>query len=411
MKAANRILIVYHFFYPDDVISARHFSDFAEELAKRNWDVTVLTSNRFCRAPFKKILIKRETWKGVKIIRTYRPPFNQANVYPRIINAIWLAVAWTFKIIFMKRFDVVVLGTDPQFLYYITPIIKLFKMKSKIAYWGYDLYPEAIIMEKIKILSYIFRYSKSLTKFCYKFIDLMIDIGPCMKKRLFGYKHNAEAATLVPWALSEPIGIPVIDIETRLKLFGNAKLGVLYSGTIGSAHEFESFLMLAREIRRRNASVAFCFAGRGNRYDHLKKSVNEEDTNISFTGFADESELERRLGSADIHMLSLREGWEGIVLPSKFFGSLASGRPVLYSGAEKSAIKEWIETYKVGFYLSKNNINQIADKLISFTNDKNKILKMQHNAFCTYNEHFSKRVVMDKWSILLKNLIIAKMKR
>lgn len=402
--AGNKILIVYHFFYPDDVASARHFSDLAEGLAKRNWDVTVLTSNRFCRHPSKKVLIKKETWKGVKIIRSHRPPFNQANVCLRIINSIWLAVTWTFKIIFMREFDMIVLGTDPQFLYYTVPIIKLFKRKSKIVHWMHDLYPEAIIRSKIRVLSNIFKHSKPLTKFCYRFINLMVDIGPCMKKRLGKYEHNAETATLVPWALSEPTEIPIVDIESRLKLFGNTKLGVLYSGTIGDAHEFELFLKLARKLKRRNASVAFCFAGRGNRYDHLKKSVNEGDTNISFTGFADESELERRLSSADIHMLSLREGWEGIAIPSKFFGSLASGRPVLYSGAEKSAIKEWIETYRIGFYLSKYNIDQIADKLIGFTDDKGKLLKMQHNSFYAYNKHFSKKVVMDKWDILLRNL-------
>jgi hypothetical protein len=42
-------LVIYHFFYPDDAVSARHFSDFAEELVKRGWKITVLTSIRYCR--------------------------------------------------------------------------------------------------------------------------------------------------------------------------------------------------------------------------------------------------------------------------------------------------------------------------------------------------------------------------
>ncbi|NLE89793.1 MAG: glycosyltransferase family 4 protein, partial [Dehalococcoidales bacterium] len=51
MPAMNQrsILILYHFYPPDDVISARHFSDLAEGLANRGWDVTVYTSNRYCR--------------------------------------------------------------------------------------------------------------------------------------------------------------------------------------------------------------------------------------------------------------------------------------------------------------------------------------------------------------------------
>jgi colanic acid biosynthesis glycosyl transferase WcaI len=49
MDKKKHALIFYHYFYPDDVISARHFADFAEELFKRGWHVSVLTSNRGCR--------------------------------------------------------------------------------------------------------------------------------------------------------------------------------------------------------------------------------------------------------------------------------------------------------------------------------------------------------------------------
>lgn len=53
------VLLAYHFYAPDDVVSAVHYTQFAEELAKRDWDVTVLTSNRYCRYPEKKIALKR----------------------------------------------------------------------------------------------------------------------------------------------------------------------------------------------------------------------------------------------------------------------------------------------------------------------------------------------------------------
>ncbi|MCX5907574.1 MAG: hypothetical protein NTY64_10405, partial [Deltaproteobacteria bacterium] len=59
--------ILYHFFHPDDVVSARHFSEFAEELAKRGWSVTVLTSNRYCRYRGRKISLPEEEWKGIRI--------------------------------------------------------------------------------------------------------------------------------------------------------------------------------------------------------------------------------------------------------------------------------------------------------------------------------------------------------
>ena len=84
--------------------------------------------------------------------------------------------------------------------------------------------------------------------------------------------------------------------------------------------------------------------------------VGEEDSNVSFAGFADESQLAKRLSAGDIHMISLRSGWEGVVVPSKFFGSLAAGRPLLYTGTPNSAIKTWIDQYRVGYVVNNGNI-------------------------------------------------------
>jgi colanic acid biosynthesis glycosyl transferase WcaI len=84
-SATPSAIILYHFFYPDDVVSARHFSDFAEELANRDWEVTVLTSNRYCRSRERKIAVKEEVWKGIRVIRISRPGWQQANDILRII--------------------------------------------------------------------------------------------------------------------------------------------------------------------------------------------------------------------------------------------------------------------------------------------------------------------------------------
>ena len=43
-----RIAILYHYMYPDDVISACHFDGLAASLARSGWDVEALPCNRGC---------------------------------------------------------------------------------------------------------------------------------------------------------------------------------------------------------------------------------------------------------------------------------------------------------------------------------------------------------------------------
>lgn len=399
----GNVLIIYHFFYPDDVVSARHISDLAEGLARRNWRVTALTSNRFCRSPEVKINESDEIWKNIHIHRVSRPAFRQSSNLGRLLNSCWLMVKWLTFIARHPAYDAVILGTDPQFGYLMLPFIRLFKRRSKLFCWGFDLYPECIIANEMGVVSKLAGLIRPLTGFCYRFVDGMADIGPCMRRRLDGYNHSASRATLVPWALTEPAEPLKPDPETRRELFGDAKLTLLYSGTIGKAHEFESFIVLARELRRRGANVKFCFAGRGNRYEELRAMISDADDNITFAGFADESQLNKRLSAGDIHMISLRAGWEGVVVPSKFFGSLAAGRPLLYTGTPESSIKTWIDKYQLGFFVDQSNIQEIANELCALADDPSRLADKQTNAFECYHRYFAKEKVVDDWDSFLKN--------
>jgi colanic acid biosynthesis glycosyl transferase WcaI len=400
-----KVLVIYQFFYPDDVVSSRHFSDLAEGLVKKGWDVSALTSNRICRDPKARIIKINELWRGIKIHRTTRPAFAQSSNLGRLLNSFWLISKWLVYLAKRPAFDAVILGTDPQFGYLMFPLLRFLQPKTKFIYWGFDLYPEAIIADGGNLISLIARAIRPITKKCYSKVDGMVDIGPCMRHILEKYEHHAECITLVPWALAEPTAPLKPNSMERKNLFGNAKLALLYSGTIGKAHEFECIIMLARELRRRNASVAFCFAGRGNMYNHLRSSVSDEDSNISFSDFASENQLEKRLSSGDIHILSLRPNWDGVVVPSKFFGSLAAGRPVVFEGSSDSSIRMWIEKYHLGYCLEKSNINEVADKLCALIEDPYLLQKMQQTSFICYHKYFSRMCGIEGWHSFLKSII------
>jgi colanic acid biosynthesis glycosyl transferase WcaI len=407
MKLKPLVFILYHFFHPDDVVSARHFSQFAEELVKRNWQVTALTSNRYCRYQKKKIIERSELWQGVKIIRCKRPGWNQANRYFRLANSLWMLIAWIVKLQKNPPADVIIVGSDPQFAALIFPFLRIFKRGKLLVHWCYDLYPEAISADGATgVTKWLVKRATALMRWAYRYVDLMVDIGPCMRRRLSGYKNNFRFATLVPWALVEPDQIQHPDAGTRFELFNDAKLAILYSGNLGRAHDVSLFLKLARKIRIIDPKIMFCFAARGNRFNELIEVVGPEDNNIRFAPFAEEHELEKRLASADIHLLSLRREWVGIVVPSKFFGSLAVGRPVIFHGPEGSAIAEWIKKYNIGWVLTEDNLDEVIKELLELVNNPQKLSVFQWNAYKTYHEHFSKKLVMDNWDSLLKKYLI-----
>ncbi|HET9869420.1 MAG TPA: hypothetical protein VFR02_02835, partial [bacterium] len=215
------------------------------------------------------------------------------------------------------------------------------------------------------------------------------------------YPHH-RSVTLTPWSLEEPERPLAPDPVEREALFGDAKLGFLYSGNLSHPHEFYLTLKLARKMREK---AVFTYSARGNRLDDLKKAWNPEDVNVRFTAFAPLDRLEARLSAPDAHLVSLKEAYRGVAVPSKFFGALAAGRPVLFEGSPRSAIARWIEEYGVGWVLTEDSLRQVAEGLESFGADpaaKKALFKRCHRV---YQEHFSRQAVLDRWADELRALM------
>lgn len=152
-------------------------------------------------------------------------------------------------------------------------------------------------------------------------------------------------------------------------------------------------------------NVSFCFACRGFRADELLRQVSSEDTNIRMVDFASEDELERHLAAADMHLISLRDEWTGVVVPSKFFGSLAVGRPVIYDGPKDSSVAQWIQEFSVGAVLDVHDIESAIQYLSRLLEADGSIQELQARAYRAYVENFSRGKILDAWDKILRKQI------
>jgi glycosyltransferase involved in cell wall biosynthesis len=408
-----RLLLTYHFFHPDDVVSARMFSDLAVEQRTRGWDVDVVTSNRLWRDPRAR-LPREEEWNGVRIHRVFRPPWDQARPLERLGNSGWLAAAWLARTLPLGRFDAIVIGSDPAFSPTIIPALRLTHPRAAIVHWCFDLYPEAIAAEGAGgAAAALVPVARRLMGGAYRRADALVDIGPRMRERLAEYAAGVRQETLCPWALSEAERPAPVDAAARAALFPRARLALLYSGTMGRAHAFEPFLRLARACRARSGdAISFCFAARGNRAAELAGAVGPDDGNVALVPFSDEEALPARLAAADLHLISLRPDWAGLVVPSKFFASLAIGRPVIYAGPGASEIARWVAAHDLGLHLDDDGgddaVAAAADRLHRLLDDPSALARWRDNALAVYRREWSRRVTCDRWDALLRELCAAR---
>src|SRR5260221_3187769 len=101
-----KILTLYHYYHPDDVVSALQFTGLSEGLAQRGFEAEAWPCNRSCHHADTAYSLKPEMVNGVLIRRVWRPDFNQHKFLGRILNALWVETAWALRVLLTKAPDI-----------------------------------------------------------------------------------------------------------------------------------------------------------------------------------------------------------------------------------------------------------------------------------------------------------------
>ncbi len=399
-------LVFYHYLFPDDVISSQHFSDLCQGLVERGWEVTGYCCTRSCRDPRLKFP-RASTWNGVKIKRVWRPGFSQSSSLGRLVNSLWMIGVWSLLALNpFLRVSQLVIGTDPVLSVLVAIPWKLVRPRVRIAHWCFDLYPEAAIADGlIPEKGLIAKMLTRLLSAAYRRCDLVADLGPCMKERLTKYLGAARPATTIPvWAIVEPQAPASVNESERKSLFGDAKLALLYSGNFGKAHTYKEVFDVAGRFSTSEAN--FVFGARGNGMGELLQAIKSGPANVKVAQFATLEALEKRLAAADIHIVTLRSEWTGAVIPSKFFGAIAAGRPVLFIGSASSGIANWVKELGVGWVLDSGcssdvtyqmEIERVVGELKGLVGDRALLQKLFNHCHSVYLANFSRQRMLDRW--------------
>lgn len=398
-------ILLYHYMHPDEVVSGRMFDGLGEALAARGWNVEGWPCNRRYGRDSDTYPIRTE-WHGVRLRRLWRPAFPQASVWGRILNAAWMQIGWTLRLLLRREpIDVVVVGTDPVLS--VLTAIPCARLRSvPVVHWCFDLFPEAAVADGLVARrGLITRTIEALLRLAYASCRSIVDVGPCMRERLATYRRALPGQTLVPWALVQPDRRLPEDAEAKRQLFGRADvLGLLYSGSFGRAHACDQLLALAAAVT--SDDIHFCFSVGGNMRDQLLAAVRAKGfANVHLTDFATERDLQSRLGAGDIHLVSLRESWTGTVVPSKFFAALAAGRPVIFEGSPDSGIARWIRQWNLGWVLTAETVPAVAAALRELNHDRARLNALQDHCHSVYMEHFARSRTTDSWDCLLRRVI------
>jgi hypothetical protein len=333
-SAAKHLFYVVDWLPPDFGAIGQYAVVFAGELASSGRQVHLvgLTSGK-----------PQKTSEGftlggsLEIIRIASSTYDKTNYWRRLI---WITKS-NFRLIGTvmrhpraRSSEILFAGAPPFMLYFA--VIAKYLLGARLIYRVTDFYPE-IILAELGYRPLLLRLLGQLTWLMRRRVDIFQVLGEDQRELLLagGIKPNK----IVLKRDFSPVEItgretPIAPPET---IRGHKIL--LYSGNYGVAHEVDTVVGgLIRHHRTGSGSFALWLNGSGANIDRVGERLRSGGVPVARTPPVPLDQLASLLAAADLHLITLRSQYSGIVLPSKVYACIASRRPILYVGPESSDV-------------------------------------------------------------------------
>lgn len=348
----NKIIFINRYFYPDHSATSQMLSDLAFGMAEKKQDkaIHIVTSRqRYDDASAE--LAKYEVIQNVHIHRVKTTHFGRQNLIGRAADYLSFYFSAAIKLLQLtQKGDTLVAKTDPPLISVIAAIIAKIK-KAHLVNWLQDLFPEVAAELGIKLASgLIYKVLKGIRNKTLKQAKMNVVIGELMAERLRKQGIPEQQITVIHnWADGEQINpVPYQQNPLRKEWGLEGKFVVGYSGNLGRGHDFSTILAAAEQLKT-NPAIQFLFIGGGAQLPDIKKQCQQKGlVNVMFKPYQPRENLDQSLSASDVHLISLRPELEGLIVPSKFYGVLAAGRPVIFIGSNKGELAKVITMQQCG---------------------------------------------------------------
>jgi colanic acid biosynthesis glycosyl transferase WcaI len=217
--------------------------------------------------------------------------------------------------------------TDPPFEGIVGAFVAMLKNKPYV-YNIRDLYPDMAVGGSIVRPGWLARIWEKLHRSALKRTTKVVVLGDDMRNRILAKGVQADRVVVVRDGAEIPPGgaQPALDKSVIDAIRQQFKFVLLHAGNLGFYGAWDTLLQGARSLAA--DGVGLVFVGDGAQRQKLESACSGIP-NVRFLPFFHASKIPSVLAAPDAHLITVKRGLEGVVVPSKMFGILAAGKPIV----------------------------------------------------------------------------------
>jgi len=323
-----RILLLNLYFPPDSSATAKMIESVVDALSLAH-GVTVLCGRPSYdpteRRPWRPY--QTEIAGRARIIRVGSTAFPRFEMKKRVLNYLsYVALAIPRGL--LVPCDAIVAMTDPPFQGIVGAVIAMLKRKPYV-YNIRDMYPDMAVGGSLVRPGRLATIWEKLHRWALRRATRVIVLGEDMRARIIG-KGVEPARVLIVRDGTEILPpntpLPAPDSEVVRAIRGSFSFVLVHAGNLGFYGAWNSLVSAARLLA--NDGVGLVFVGDGAQRSEIEAAAAGSG-NIRFLEFFPASKIPSVLAAADAHVITVKRGLEGVVVPSKMYGILAAGKPIV----------------------------------------------------------------------------------
>ncbi len=370
------ILLLNEYYPPDTSATAKMAAQVAETLAKSH-EVTVVAGRPSYDPdefyPYK--LLRRDTRNGVVVERVGSTAYPRHQMKRRVSNYLsYLALAVPRALAI--RPDVVLAMTDPP----VAGIAGAFIARlagRPFVYNIRDLYPDmAIGGDIVRPNGWASRWEK-MHRRALKRAARVIVLGDDMRNRILAKGVAPERVVVVRDGTSFPASMPEQSDPVVQEIRSGFPFVALHAGNLGFYGAWGTLLKAAEMLRNENAALVF--VGDGANRASLEASA-AGSPNVRFLPFRPFEQVPHVMMAGDVHIVTIKRGLEGVVVPSKLYSILAAGRPVLAVAPDSSDAARIVTESGCGLAADPDDPAAVAKAICELRKDPARLCEMSRCA-------------------------------
>jgi glycosyltransferase involved in cell wall biosynthesis len=392
-----RLLFLNRSFWPDVEATGQLLTELCTDLAREH-EVTVVAGPSYHVATSQRGLFGCEPVGGVRVVRTWGTTLPKRHLTPRLVNLgtyylLAAIAAWR-----SERPDVIIAETDPPLLGLLGAFLKR-RHGCRFVYYCQDVYPDVAHavggLHSPTLLSVLRRANR----LAYDHADSIVVVGRDMRQRIIDKGVASDKVVALPnWADCDAIRVP--ESNGFRRQFGD-RFVVMYSGNLGLAQQLDVALEAAAAMQD-DHRVLFVLIGEGAAKMELASIARRRGLqNVRFLPYQAKDRLGESLGAADIHLIPLRQGAAGCVVPSKVYGILASGRPFVAMMEEDAEVARLAKEFSVGFVVPPADTGALVALIRRLVDSPAMLDDMGRRARRLAVERFDRRLMTRRFAELL----------